>query len=955
MDITDIKKILSEIYREKVGLPLREGSPIMDKLINPLSYLLSPFYDDVNALSNTIAFADADITTAKLYASNFFVDIGNGSKSGGDIYIYVTERQDLTVPVATTFYTDDGLSFYPDREYVFVGAQLIEEDGIYRTPAITVIAEDVGSQYNISANKISGSSISGYTIYEVTNPEPFTGGVDCDDVDRIIDIVKNSRNTRILDTGAGIDYILRANYSSIYNLTCVGNGDSAMIRDISYLMSSGSNIITESSYANKISGDTINNTNTAFKGINDSLSPSISQFVDELTTSEYADIAYDNGRSTKYQSGDIFSDDFSRTDENGILLDWTDFVGNGWKVGNTGDILSKGKTLEAIKIEKDNGVYYSVLGGSYTAQGELNPIQQSEMTKQIADAIIKAGYVGKIDLDIADIVKNVNIQNIHASPTMQHGIGAYQGIKINGSFKTNDDGSDDRPFYMTVCRDSNATTATAYEGFGLAVMPKKSDTLPNVFIVDNDSVDSDYMIVGQRMINPNAIEDFLVAKTVDIQANTLYHYEMRFNAPSQSDERNAVSLDAYIWADGQDKPDQPTISYGMYVPIKARKWGYDGGTLSPVPYDFGFGIGDTQGYQWWFGPVTVTNVSQEYAQMLFKMDVSKLSQNFSLYVSYSGSGGNAGTENNGAAVYLYNHATTTWDLFSENDGEALLSTAVEVDKTDYVDNNEIAVLITSKYPHDTTNILPIYSSVTVNNIRLYEYTGIVHTGGKIDVYIKHAPDSNYKPYTEGVVIVDSPSIHYLPLSNDFIHPIMRVKEVDVLDNTGAVLSVLSETTDYRFIYGANGTMHSTKENCGIVFNNDVTFDDSLKIVYDYIDDVVDIQSFVESTSEKVLGNDLLIKHKDIYYADISITVDSVDDNFEKALREYVYTIESVLDLSDIINLAYKHQATYVSTDISVTMTWYDSYGNKFTEDVEDKFNIKSNECIIAESITITNT
>ena len=87
MDIIQIKEILSEIYREKVGLPLREGSPIMDKLINPLSYLLAPFQDDIDTLSNTIEFANADLATAKLYASNFFVDIGNGNKSGGNIYV----------------------------------------------------------------------------------------------------------------------------------------------------------------------------------------------------------------------------------------------------------------------------------------------------------------------------------------------------------------------------------------------------------------------------------------------------------------------------------------------------------------------------------------------------------------------------------------------------------------------------------------------------------------------------------------------------------------------------------------------------------------------------------------------------------------------------------------------------------------------------------------------------
>lgn len=953
MDITKIKEVLSQIYREKVGLPLREGSPIMDKLINPLSYLLAPFNDDIDDLSSTIKLSGASVDTAKLFAANFFVDIGNGSKAGGDIYVYVTERQDIIIPQTTTFYTDSGLSFYPNREYVFVGAQLVEEDGLYRTPAITVVAEDVGSGYNIEAGKISGSSLSGYTIYEVTNKEQFTGGVDIDDIARITEIVNNSRNTRILDTEPAIDYILRANYSAIYNLACIGNADAQMIRDISYLMDSGSNIITESSFANKISGDTINNPNTAYKGINADLTPSIGQFTDEFTTSEYADIAYDNGRNTNYKSGNIFEDNFSRTDEDGVLLDWSAYIGNGWKVGNTGDTLDKGETLQSVRIVKDSGIYYAMIGGAYTAQGELNPDQQAQIVKEIQDSIARAGYNGKVDINISDIIRSVNIENIHASPTIQHSIGAYQGIKINGTFKTNDDGSDDRPFYITVCRDSNATIATAYEGFGLAIMPKKYDTLPNVYIVDNDSVDSDYMIVGQRMINPNAIEDFLVAKTVDIQKDTLYNYEMRLNAPTAQDERNAVSLDAYIWADGQNKPSSPTISYGMYVPIKARKWGYDGGAVTPVPYDFGYGVGDTQGFQWWFGPVTVTNVSAEYAQMLFKMDVSKLSQNFSLYVSYLGSGGNSGVEANGASVYLYNYTTTTWDKLSENDGSSLLSDAIEVDKTNYVDNNEIAVLVTSIYPHDTTNLTPIYSSVTVNNVRLYEYTGIVHTGGKIDVYIKHVADSNYKPYTEDIVTVSSPSIHYLPLSTGFNHPIMRIKEVDILDNTGAVLSVLSETTDYRFIDGAGGTRHSTKENCGIMFNNSVTFDDSLKITYDYIPDIVDIQSFVESTSERVLGNDLLIKHKDIYYMDISITVDAVDNDFESALRQYAYTVESVFDISDTINLAYQHGATYVSTNITATVTWYDGYGNKFTQNIADTFNIESTECIVIESVTIT--
>ena len=587
-------------------------------------------------------------------------------------------------------------------------------------------------------------------------------------------------------------------------------------------------------------------------------------------------------------------------------------------------------------------------------QGELSQAEQEQLSKQIDDALVRAGYPGDLNIDISDIVKSVNIQNIHASPTIQHGIGAYQGVKINGTFKTTDDGSDDRPFYITVCRDSNAITATAFEGFGLAIMPKKSDTLPNVFIVDTDSVDSDYMIIGQRMINPNAIEDFLVAKTVDIQSNTLYNYEMRLNAPTAQDPRNAVSLDAYIWVDGQNKPSSPTISYGMYVPIKARKWGYDGSTVSPVPYDFGFGVGDTQGYEWLFGPVTITNVAEEYAQMLFEMDVSKLSQNFSLYVSYEGSGGDSGTENNGSVVYLYNYSTAVWDMISENDGLSLLSEAVEVDKTDYVNNNTIAVLITSKYPHDATNILPIYSSVTVNNIRLYEYSSIVHTGGKIDVYIKHSADSNYRPYIEDMVTVSSPSIYYLSMAGDFTHPIMRVKKIEILDSTGAVLSILSETTDYRFIDGAGGTRHSTKENCGIVFNANVVFDDSLRITYDYIPDMVDIQAFIESTSERVLGNDTLVKHKNIYYMDVSMTVDTVDSEFEQALREYVYTIESVFDVSDLINLAYQHQATYVNTAITVTLTWYDGYGNKFNKNIEDTFAIKLTECIVVESVTITN-
>ncbi len=250
-DVHDAEDFLEQFLSAKIqDGDYTDGSMLRDMSIKAIAYVfayLRKVDAQIRARQSLKSLEEVDTTddedaaddAADEILSNWFATRNRGTFARVNAYGHVSERVDLDIPADAVFYKSSSLPFLVDNngESLQIAAEdLVAQfnsegvvsDYVFRIP---LVAQDTGSNYNISAGRFSTfDEFSAYVTY-IETLESATGGNDIESTEDFIARSKNLVTVRNLINARSCDAVLRDAYPEIRTLTVVGMGDTEMVRD----------------------------------------------------------------------------------------------------------------------------------------------------------------------------------------------------------------------------------------------------------------------------------------------------------------------------------------------------------------------------------------------------------------------------------------------------------------------------------------------------------------------------------------------------------------------------------------------------------------------------------------------------------------------------------------------------------------------------------------------------
>ncbi|NHZ86765.1 MAG: hypothetical protein GWP19_12965, partial [Planctomycetia bacterium] len=549
-----------------------------------------------------------------------------------------------------------------------------------------------------------------------------------------------------------------------------------------------------------------------------------------------------------------------------------------------------------------------------------------------------------------------SVAKANVSPVIQYPLPQQRGIVVKGDFIIEDDDkSRARLVYITNFR-TNDSIPKAHDGYGIAVMPNIESGKPNLFITDNNALADDLLLAGDKIYDGTLYENYLEGANMTIDVGTKYNYELIYGVPGTGED-DAVTLEVRVWDSVGARPGTATMAYGAYVPMNLRAKNVKGITQSIEATDFGFGILQSDGFTWSFGPVEVLQGTSVYAQALFMMDTSNFTGEIvELFVGHQGLGSNSGAQTDGSIVKIVDFNTPSspvWETVTTNTTGTVAFTRKSFDVDRYSDADDyMFVLITSQYPYDAIN--DINSKIISDYVSISKVFTGYNVGSKVDAYIQKI-SSTWTPESETYVdfMAVSGSIA-LDLDSTFNLPITKIENVEILDGGGSpTAQYLTEYQDYRMISVSPTEDGSVRENKVLLLSNYANVY-NLRVRYKYISNFDTMQAFIDSQSAAASRTDILLKHPQIKYIDVSFNSSYTGQDLIDAIKDYVYKATSAVRAFDIIALAVSYGAQSGSlTSMSIQSEFYDSDGNLNTESSSDELTRTRIQVFVPKTITIT--
>lgn len=998
--VLSAKELLRQAFLESAGYDIRNGSAISTMFIDRLAEYHQPVLGLIgNILGSLNTNLSSDYTTFyDILAHTYLSERNTGSKATGPVVFGFTEQKLIEIPAGGIVSTNSGLEFEVTRKYTFAANQLTLTNGIYYTPNVTVEAILAGTGYEVGAREVSGTLMSLVGLTDLYNPSAFTGGADAEDNTALIARLRDSVSARTLSNYPGIRYVLLEAYSSlIHGMAIVGAGDSEMVRDVVYSQTLNSGIVYDRiDYARKLAGSTAEERSIAYRGLAyNTMEPAISvdggnlatiaEVTTELTQEQYITINGQDANLLTSGADEILSEDWARTADTSTSTPWyvSETNAEEWREYAEYITVGSGKmVVGAAAISKNLTTLHEILKESVKRIQEyytetLNLEGNLELKTLLNAAISTAGpkegtgdnatpvysefltyYNGIIEKHLLnDPDFKINATQTNLSPTVQIEIDQNTGVIVRGDFTiVDDDGTKARPLYITNFR-SHGDNPKAQDGYGIAIMrnPAEESGRVNVFITDNNALADDLLIAGPQLFDDIIYENYLAATNMTITAGTKYYYELIYGRPAEGSQETA--LEVRIWE--SSRPGTATLSYGAYVPMNVRSANIKGEAQSLAATDFGFGILQTGGFTWEFGPVEIVQLVDMYSMILYKIDTSPfVGESVELMIGHRGSGSNVGVDTPKSIVKIVDFdtpASPVWEDVFTNTIDVLAFQRKVFDVNRYSDaGSHMFVLLTSGYPFSGSSTPVINSVVETDYISISKnFTGY-NVGSKVDVYIQKA-SSSYSPESEDYV--DFMSVNgKIALSglNSFNLPITKIKEIEILDGGGVPTGTyLTEYTDYRMISNSPNEDGSTRENKMLLLSSFATVY-NLRVRYNYVADFDTMQAYIDSDSAKGTRSDILLKHPQIIYVDVTMSIGYSDSDLTAAIQQYIYEATSAVRSFDIIALAVGYGVASGSVSgMSLQGQYYDSDGNLNTVTDPDEITKTRIQVFVPNSINIS--
>lgn len=520
----------------------------------------------------------------------------------------------------------------------------------------------------------------------------------------------------------------------------------------------------------------------------------------------------------------------------------------------------------------------------------------------------KDAIIDQIEKRIDEVLSNDVTYDF--SPVLHKYVSAHAGIKAYGKFKTTDASDNGQMSYITFWRNQNV--AVPYDGVGMA-WRKGDGTKYNVYLVDNDAL-SENVLIGEKIIREDlGVNNYIASTKHEILEDTWYNFSVQISSN--------YSIIAKIWDIGNSEPSDDAAPDSSYIVLKTGAKSAPYRTEDPVNYQFGIGVINTKGQEWYYDDLVIQDLSSgsPFNIFKFKADSSDFSTSGTLY--YYGYGYDD-TPTYGITAYVLN-SSGTWVSMgtnTSNSGTAVEDTEIKFEMLDISEYRYNGYIYMAVRP---TNI------IGAQTVRTY-YTKLeniipagVSEGGKLDVYIE---DPTSIVETEVSKVIASGKI--IINNTVFNTPIQ-----EIVDITNVANEVLSDE-DWTLVTSEIGSAYSYTPNQYISFGGSYAAStETVTIRYRYLSNGSAIKSLLVSDDYRNPGMDLKVKVTPPY----RIIVNSLEysglaetTTIKEAIKTFVNGLDSQFQLSDFLNAVYTAGADYVNLDtLDVVVKGYD-YKNTLT-------------------------
>lgn len=219
----------------------REGSVVVDQVINPLVMVMTPVYDriaDVVEQANPPS-GGASGDTLDAIGERLLAPRSEGAKAEADIRLVFAERTEVSLPAGSSVYAGDR-EFQTTRDARFAPEQLArtEQDNVtaYETPPVPVEAVEAGGEYEVGADAIRTPSFTLPQLIGVYNPAPSTSGTTDESDANYRQRLRQSVSSRAMDTEDGARFLVGDEFAGdVTEIELITPGDDEMQRDAQYV------------------------------------------------------------------------------------------------------------------------------------------------------------------------------------------------------------------------------------------------------------------------------------------------------------------------------------------------------------------------------------------------------------------------------------------------------------------------------------------------------------------------------------------------------------------------------------------------------------------------------------------------------------------------------------------------------------------------------------------------
>jgi len=171
--------------------------------------------------------------------SNWLVTRRGGRAVRGTVLIHFSETHDGFVPTSTVFTKTSNIRFALDSDaaVTYQASDLVPRTNaagevIDYTLRVPVIAENVGTQYEVGNGPFAGLTRFNRFVLFAENDNPYVGAQDPETSEELLTRLPEAITVRDLNSKRAISAVLKETFSAIDSLTVLGYGDTGMRRDL---------------------------------------------------------------------------------------------------------------------------------------------------------------------------------------------------------------------------------------------------------------------------------------------------------------------------------------------------------------------------------------------------------------------------------------------------------------------------------------------------------------------------------------------------------------------------------------------------------------------------------------------------------------------------------------------------------------------------------------------------